>query len=86
MIVEISSKGEITLPEHVLEAMGFGPGDRLETHESADGFVLRPQRIDLSLLGGLRDKIKPGTPPFDIRKFRDDRERGRGPSVRHYQR
>ena len=66
--------------------MGVGPGDRLEILEGADGFVLRPQRIDISKLGGLRDKIPPGTPPFDIRMFRDDRERGRGPSVRHYQR
>ena len=42
----------------------------------------RPRRIDLSLLGGLRDKIDPNAEPFDIRKFRDQREQGRGPSVR----
>ena len=32
----------------------------------------RPRRIDYSKLGTLHDKIKPGTPPFDIRKFRDE--------------
>ena len=33
------------------------------------GFRLR---IDYSRLGTLRDKIAPGTPSFDIRKFRDE--------------
>ena len=28
--------------------------------------------IDLSKLGGLRGKISPDAPPFDIRKFRDE--------------
>ena len=72
MIVKITSKRQVTFPKQVLEAMGVGPGDRLEILESADGFILRPQRIDLSKLGYLRDKIPPGTPPFDIRKFRDE--------------
>ena len=72
MIVKITSKRQVTFPKKVLEAMGVGPGDRLEILEGLDGFVLRPKRIDLSLLGGLRDKIKLGTPPFDIRKFRDE--------------
>ena len=72
MIVKITSKRQVTFPKQVLEAMGVGPGDRLEILEGTDGFILRPQRIDLSKLGGLRDKIKPGTPPFDIRKFRDE--------------
>ncbi len=31
----------------------------------------KPQ-IDYSKLGTLRDKVKPGTPPFDIRKLRDE--------------
>ena len=57
--------------------------DQPDAREDAGRAGLRPKRIDLSMLGGLRDKIKAGTPPFDIRKFRDDRERGRGPSVRY---
>jgi len=48
------------------------PGDRLELREGPDGYILKPRRIDYSKLGTLRDKIKPGTPPFDIRKFRDE--------------
>ena len=82
MIVKVTSKRQVTFPKHVLEALGVGPGDQLELTESPHGFILKPKRIDLSKLGGLRDKIKPGTPPFDIRKFRDLREQGYGPSLR----
>lgn len=72
MIVTITSKRQVTFPAKVLDAMGVGPGDQLELQESSDGFILRPRRIDLSKLGYLRGKILPGTPPFDIRKFRDE--------------
>ena len=71
MIVKITSKRQVTLPAHVLEAMGVGPGDRLEIQESADGFLLKPNRMDPSGLGILKDLIPPDTPPFDIREFRD---------------
>lgn len=72
MIVTITSKRQVTFPARVLETLGVGPGDKLELVESPDGFILRPRRIDLSKLGYLRDKIPPETPPFDIRKFRDE--------------
>ena len=70
MIVKITSKRQVTLPARVLEALGAGPGDRLELIEGPNGFTLRPRRIDYSLLGTLRDKIPPGHPPFDIEAFR----------------
>ncbi len=82
MIVKITSKRQVTFPARVLDAMGVGPGDQLELQESSDGFILRPRRIDYSKLGTLRDKIPSGHPPFDIRKFRDQREQGYGPSIR----
>ena len=72
MIVKITSKRQVTFPKHVLEELGVGPGDQLELREGPDGFILKPRRIDYSKLGTLRDKIKPGTPPFDIRRFRDE--------------
>ena len=71
MIVKITSKRQVTFPAHVLEAMGVGPGDRLEITEGPDGFILKPKRIDSSKLGLLRDLIPPDAPPFDIREFRD---------------
>ena len=72
MIVKITSKRQVTFPARVLDAMGVGPGDRLELTEGPDGFIIKPKRIDLSKLGGLADKIPPGHPPVDIRKFRDE--------------
>ena len=71
MIVKINSSRQVTLPAHVLEAMGVGPGDRLEIIECPEGFLLKPKRIDHSRLGVLRDLIPPDAPPFDIREFRD---------------
>lgn len=82
MIVKITSKRQVTFPARVLDELGVGPGDQLELLEGPDGYTLRPRRIDYSLLGTLRDKIDPNSEPFDIRKFRDLREQGYGPSLR----
>ena len=71
MIVKITSKRQVTLPAHVLDTMGVGPGDTLQLIPSPDGFLLRPRRIDYSRMGTLREKIPRGHPPFDIRTFRD---------------
>ncbi len=79
MIVKITSKRQVTFPARVLEVLGVGPGDQLELQQGPDGFILRARRIDLSLLGGLRDKIPPGHPPFDISKFREE---GYDPALR----
>ena len=80
MIVRITSKRQVTLPVQVLDVLGVGPGDQLELEEGPDGFILRPRRIDLSRLGGLRDKIPPGHPPFDLQAFR---EQPYDPSLRY---
>ncbi len=72
MIVTITSKRQVTFPKRVLDELGVGPGDRLELVERGGDFMLRPRRIDYSKLGTLRDRIKPGAPPFDLRKFRDE--------------
>ena len=71
MIVKITSKRQVTFPAQVLDALGVGPGDQLELEEGADGFVLRPRRIDYSRLGTLRGKIPNGHAPFDIQAFRE---------------
>ena len=38
MIVKITSKRQVTLPTHALDAMGVGPGDTHELIESPDGY------------------------------------------------
>ena len=72
MIVKITSKRQVTFPARVLDALGVGPGDRLELDEGPDGFILRPKRVDPSRLGTLKSKIPPGHPPFDLAAFRDE--------------
>ena len=67
MFVKITSKRQVTFPARVLEALGVGPGDRIELREGPDGFVLRPRRIDESRLGTLRDKISPSVRRWTFR-------------------
>ena len=69
MIVKITSKRQVTVPAHVLDAMGAG--DTLQLIPGPDGFLLRPRHIDYSRLGTLRGKIPEGRPSFDIHQFRD---------------
>ena len=69
MLVRIDSKGQVTLPAHVLDALGVGPGDHLELEEGSGGFALR-RPLDPSLLAPLRDKIRPDAGAFDVGAFR----------------
>ncbi len=79
MIVKITSKRQVTFPARVLDALGVGPGDRLELEEGDAGFILRPRRIDPSHLGTLRDKISRDRGSFDLSAFR---RQGRDPGLR----
>ena len=71
MIVKITSKRQVTFQARVLEAMGVGPGDRLEIVEIPEGYLLKPRCIDHSRLTPLRNLIPDDYPPFDIREFRE---------------
>ena len=70
VVVKITAKRQVTLPAAVLDALGVGPGDRLELDEGADGFLLRPQWADSARPAPLHDKIRPGPGPFDVERFR----------------
>lgn len=70
MLVKITSKRQVTFPARVLDAMGVGPGDRLSLEEGPEGFLLRPQRVDLTRLGSLKELVR-GKPPLDIQAFRE---------------
>ncbi len=71
MLVKITSKRQVTFPARVLEALGAKPGDRLELQESAEGFILRTKRIDLTRLAPLHAKLRRGQGTFNIESFRD---------------
>ena len=71
----MAAKRQVTFPAAVLERDRevHGPGDRLELQEGPDGFLLRPQRIDVASLAPLRDKIRRDPGPFDLEEFRNQR-------------
>ena len=71
MLIKITAKRQVTFPARVLEDLGVGPGDRLELREESNGYLLRPLRVDESLLGGLRDKLKRGGDSFDMEQVRE---------------
>lgn len=73
MFVKITAKRQVTFPARVLEALGVGPGDRLEIEEGPAGFVLRARAIDHERLAPLRGKLRRGRGTFDLAAFRDKR-------------
>lgn len=73
MTIKITSKRQVTFPARVLAALGVQPGDRIELHESNEGFVLRARKIDRSRLAPLREKIRRTTKPFDLAAFREQK-------------
>lgn len=71
MYIKLTTKRQATFPAQVVDALGVGPGDRIELIESADGWVLRPQRVDAAALAPLRGKLRRGRGSFDLQRFRD---------------
>ncbi|MGQ0570533.1 MAG: AbrB/MazE/SpoVT family DNA-binding domain-containing protein [Armatimonadota bacterium] len=50
----ITSKGQVTIPKHVREALRVGPGDKLDFLVQDDGRVLlQPATIDVASLKGI---------------------------------
>ncbi len=70
MLIKVTSKRQVTFPARVLDALGVGPGDHIKLDEGPNGYLLRPRRLNPSLLAPLRGKIRPGAPPFDVETFR----------------
>ena len=71
MVVKITAQRQVTFPAAVLDALGVGPGDRLELLEGSEGFLLRPQRIDSASLAPLRDTVRRDPGLFDLEEFRN---------------
>jgi AbrB family looped-hinge helix DNA binding protein len=64
----VTSKGQITIPIKVREALGLKPGVRVDFYEVEPGeFVLRAKTGSMKDLEGcLAHLIPPGTPPVTI--------------------
>ena len=54
----MTSKGQVTIPKSVRDALGLRPGDRVRFTREADGrVVVGPERVDVRALAGmLKDK------------------------------
>ena len=72
MIIKVTSKRQVTFPKRVLEALGVGPGDRIELAEHPDGFLLRPKRSVTDWVPPLRGKMPEDLPPLDLERFREE--------------
>ena len=70
MLLKVTSKRQVTFPAAVLDSLGASPGDHLEIQATAQGFILKPHRIDRTKLAPLRQKIQKKGKPFEIETFR----------------
>ena len=71
MIVTVTTKRQVTFPARVLAALDVQPGDRLVLEERADGYLLRPRRLEPSRLAPLRGRLRRGAGTFDLDTFRE---------------
>lgn len=58
-ITTISSKGQITLPKHLLSLLGINPGERILIEEQGKTILIKPMRYSLvdKVAGSLRKYI-----------------------------
>jgi antitoxin PrlF len=55
----VTSKGQVTIPKAVRDALGLQTGDRVDFVESEEGFVIVPAKRDLRTLRGVfKDRRK----------------------------
>lgn len=70
MVLKITSKRQVTFPQHVLDDLDLVPGDRVMLIASEDGYVLKPRTLNLSRLAPLKDRIPRNRGAFDLGGFR----------------
>ena len=49
----VTSKGQVTIPKDVRDALGVGPGDRIDFVDMGNGFMVVPVKGDLKSLQGM---------------------------------
>jgi len=71
----VTSKGQVTLPKKVREALRIGPGDRIDfVLDGEGGARVRPGRFDVGDLKGILHR--PGRRPVSLAKMQEAIERG----------
>lgn len=54
----ITSKGQVTIPKAVREALGVGPGDRVAFRVKESVAIMEPETVDLrDLFGALTSEV-----------------------------
>jgi len=77
----LTSKGQVTVPRHVREALGIGPGSDVEFDLGPDGAVLRKRAPTAALdrwQGRLHGRLPAGSVDELMETFRGDRHPGDG--------
>lgn len=69
-IATLTSKGQVTIPKDVREALGLEPGDRLSFEVREDGIVeVRAETVDLMTLFG---SVKPRKRGVTVEQMKRD--------------
>jgi AbrB family looped-hinge helix DNA binding protein len=63
--MKVTTKGQVTIPKEVREAMGIDPGDEVEFVETEDGYVLR-KRVEENPFERWRGTLETGRPTEDV--------------------
>ncbi len=71
MKITITSEGEASFPEGVLEKLGLRPGDEMELEERAEGYILRARSGGAARTPPSRGRTPPELPSVDIAERRE---------------
>lgn len=71
---KMTSKGQMTIPKQIREALHLKPHDRLFVMTEGERAVIRPMHGDIRDLKGIFKHVVKG--PIDFRKLREETERG----------
>lgn len=76
----ISSKGQVTIPKEVREALGLGAGDRVAFEVREDGVAeVRPETVDVMTLCGI---IKPRVRGVTVERMKEAIARSASKAIR----
>lgn len=70
MLLNITSKRQVTFQKKVMEKLHLHEGDTLLVSETKEGVLIKPQCFEFSKLAPLKDKVPSGLPAPNIESIR----------------